>query len=98
MVKGLVKQTIRSVMGYVIAAIFLYAALLIAISCMMWLKNGVWYHDTVASLLAQNGILLPKLSWLGAQSIIDGVMSWPASFVIGFVGVFLFYIVFGRDF
>ena len=74
-------------------AIILYAVLLFVNSCLVWLQTGVWFNYTAAGLLSQYGIDYPRVSWVGVQKLIDGLMSWPASLVVGLIGVLFLYIV-----
>jgi hypothetical protein len=54
----------------------------------LWLKTAVWIPHTIGEQLIELEIGYPILqNWLGAQKIVDDVLSWPASLGYFLVGL-----------
>jgi hypothetical protein len=67
-----------------------FSAALLVVTCLIWLKTAVWYSYTGTEFLRQIKINYPRVSWAGAQQIIDTLLLLPVSlwvFLIG--GLFL---------
>lgn len=58
------------------------AAYLTCAHAVAWLKLGKWPHYSTANMFSDWGLIYPKVTWRGAQSIIDLLMSAPATWAL----------------